>query len=170
MKRIIKKVMLIVCVLSLTAFSGNAQKIAHINFDSLISLMPQMDSVRKVSQEFVKTLSAQLEKMQLEFQTKYQDYMANKDKYTDLIKQIKEKELQDLQANIQDFQQSAQQEIQKKNEELGAPINKKARDAIKKVAMAKGYKYVLDTSTDNVLYFEPSDDILPLVKIELKIK
>lgn len=170
MKTTIKTIVAAVAIMCLSFTNGNAQKIAHIDFDSLISIMPEMDSVRKISQEFVKTLETQLIKMQTELQTKYQDYQTNKDKYTDLIKQIKEKELQDLQANIQDFQQNAQSEIQKKNEQLGEPINTKARNAIKKVAIAKGYKYVLDTSMDNVLYSEPTDDILPLVKIELKIK
>jgi outer membrane protein len=170
MKTTIKTIVAAVAMVCLSVTKSSAQKIAHIDFDSLISIMPEMDSVRKVSQEFVKTLEAQLIKMQTELQNKYQDYQANKDKMTDLIKQIKEKELQDLQANIQDFQQNAQGEIQKKNEELGEPINQKARNAIKKVAMAKGYKYVLDTSMDNVLYSEPADDILALVKLELKIK
>jgi outer membrane protein len=150
--------------------ASHAQKIGHINYDTLLAHMPQMDSVRKVAADFVKQLESQLTAMQNELQTKYNDYQANKDKWTDLIKSVKEKELQDLQQRIQDFQQTAQQEIQKKNEELTKPINEKAKKAIKEVAMEKGYKMILDTGLENVLYYEPSDDILPLVKAKLHIK
>jgi outer membrane protein len=165
------KVTLIATVL-LFSFSSavNAQKIAHINYDSLLAHMPEMDSIRKVAGDFVKQLEAQLTAMQNELQTKYNDYLANKDKMTPLIQQVKEKELQELQQRIQDFQQSAQMEIQKKNESLTSPLNAKARKAIKEVAQKLGYKMVLDTGLENVLYSEPSDDILQQVKAHLKIK
>jgi outer membrane protein len=163
----------ILCAVALAAMfttDANAQKIAHLNFDSLVSMMPEMDSVKKVSQEYVKNLEGQLIKMQTELQTKYADYQANEAKLTDLIKQIKQKELQDMQANLQDFQQTAQQDIQKKNEELGEPITNKARKAVQDVAKEKGYKYVLDTSMSMVLYSDPADDIMALVKAKLGIK
>ena len=44
----------------------------------------------------------------------------------------------------------------------------KATIAIDLVAKENGYKYVLDTSSGNVLYTEPADDILPLVKKKLE--
>ncbi|HVA98516.1 MAG TPA: OmpH family outer membrane protein, partial [Bacteroidia bacterium] len=75
----------------------------------------------------------------------------------------------DLNQRIQDFQTQAQQDIQKKNDELTKPVYDKAKKAIDEVAKEKGYKYVLDTSTGVVLYSEPSDDILDLVKKKLGI-
>ena len=169
MTKFLKSIM--IAALMLFSFSVlNAQKIAHINYDTLLAQMPQMDSVRKVAQDFIKQLETQLGAMQNELQTKYQDYQAHTNDYTPLIKQVKEKELQDLQQRIQDFQTSAQQEIQQKNEALTKPINDKAKKAIKEVALEKGYKMVLDSGLDNVLYSEPSDDILLLVKAKMKIK
>jgi outer membrane protein len=164
------KVTMLATVMLFSFSSVNAQKIAHINYDSLLAHMPEMDSIRKVAGDFVKQLESQLTAMQNELQTKYADYQAHEKDYTDLIKNVKQKELQDLQQRIQDFQQSAQQEIQKKNETLTKPVNEKARKAIKEVAMKLGYKMVLDTGLENVLYCEPSDDILPQVKAYLKIK
>ena len=64
----------------------------------------------------------------------------------------------------------AQTEFQKKNDELTKPINEKAKKAIEKVAKAKGYKMVVDTSTGTVLYNDPMDDIFNAVKAELGIK
>src|SRR5438552_10370188 len=96
----------------------NAQKIAHIDYDSLTRMMPQTDSVKKVMQDFVDQLKKTLDGMQSELKTKYDDYTVNADKMAGFLKAQKEKEMQDLQARIQDFQTQAQQEIQKKNETL----------------------------------------------------
>lgn len=95
---------------------------------------------------------------------------AHEKDYTDLIKQTKQKELQDLNQRIQDFQTQAQTDFQKKNEDLTKPINEKAKKAIDKVAKTKGYKMVLDASGGLLLYSEPADDIFGAVKAELGIK
>lgn len=154
------------------SFSSNGQKIAHIDFDSLISIMPQMDSIKKVSQDFYKALEAQLVAMNNEYQQKKADYDANEKNWTDLIKNIKKQELQELANRIQDFQYQAQTEIEKKNAELAKPLYDKAKKAIAEVAKEKGYKLVIDSSeaVSAVLYSEPTDDILPQVKAKLGIK
>ena len=89
--------------------------------------------------------------MQKELNDKNVEYQNNEKTYTDLIKQTKQKELQDINQRLQDFQQQAQVDFQKKNVELMKPINDKAKKAIEKVAKAKGYKIVLDTSPGGVL-------------------
>ena len=164
------KVILFSTVLMLAASAAIGQKmmIAHVNYDSVLASMPEMDTVRNKAQNFVKQLETQLTSMQNDLQTKYQDYQLHVKDYTELIKGVKEKEMQDLQQRIQDFQQTAQQEIQKENERLIKPVNDRAHKAIKEVANEKGYKLVLDSGLESVLYSEPSDDILPLVKVKLK--
>lgn len=166
------KTITVAAMMALSFTAVQAQKIAHIDYDSLLSLMPQMDSVKKVSQDYVKTLETQLGAMQNDLTTKYNKYLADKDagKLTPLIQKTIEDDLQRLQQNIQEFQQSAQGDIQKKNEELSKPINAKAKKAISDVAKEKGYKMVIDSSLDTVLYSEASDDILPFVKTKLGIK
>jgi outer membrane protein len=106
--------------------------------------------------------------METELQTKYQDYMANGQTQPDLVKQAKEKELQDLNKRIEDFKASAQQDYQRKYGEMSKPIYDKAKKGIDLVAKENGYKYVLDTSTGNVLYSEAAEDILQLVKKKLE--
>ncbi|MEQ1666379.1 MAG: OmpH family outer membrane protein, partial [Bdellovibrionales bacterium] len=142
---------------------------AHINLDSLISLMPESTEAKKAQEEYVKQLEGMITTMRTEFDTKYQDYMANQAKYSALIKASMEKDLQDLQGRIQEFQATAQQDLQKKNEELAKPIYEKAKKAIDQVAKENGYKYVLDSSTGIVLYSEASDDLLNLAKKKLGI-
>jgi outer membrane protein len=105
-----------------------------------------------------------------EFQTKYDEYLANEAQYIDAIKQVKQKELVDLQTRIQDFQNDAQELLTKKELELMQPFIDKAKKAIDDVAKEKGYTYILDTSTGSVLYWEGGDDIMMFVKEKLGIQ
>ena len=152
------------------SFSAEAQKIAYLNLDTLLATMPEMTEAKKTSADYYKQLETTLSTMQKELNDKLTEYQANEKNYTDLIKQTKQKELQDLNQRIQDFQVQAQRDFQEKNIEITKPINEKAKKAIEKVAKAKGYKIVLDSGIGTILYSEPVDDILLLVKTELGIK
>jgi outer membrane protein len=88
---------------------------------------------------------------------------------SDLIKQTKEKELQDLQGRIDGFQTKAQQDLQAKQQELLQPIVDKAKAAIKDVAKENKYTYVLNSIEDVVLFHETTDDLMDLVKKKLGI-
>ena len=166
MKNLVKTVAIIAFTTGTMTFA-NAQKIAHISLDSLITTMPESKTAQEVAQKYLKDLENQVATMDTELQTKYADYMKNKETYSALVASTKETELQDLNKRIEDFKGQAQQDYQRKYGELSKPIYDKAKKAIDIVAKENSYKYVLDTSTGMVLYTEPSDDILPLVKKKL---
>jgi len=156
-----------VAAVAMLAFSlqeAQAQKIAHVQMDSLIQLMPETKQAMEIAQGYLKDLEKQVTTMKAEFDGKYQDYLTNKDTYSELVRKTKEEELQTLNQRIEDFRQQAQADYQKKYTELSKPIQEKAKKAIDAVAKEGGYKYVLDTSTGVVLFHEPGDDILMMVK------
>ena len=161
---------LILIVLVTTSVALKAQKIAFIELDSLLSVMPEMTEAKKASADHYKQLESTLTAMQKDLNDKLNDFQTNEKTFTDLIKTTKQKELQDLNQRIQDFQVQAQTDFQKKNDELTKPVNAKAKKAIAKVAKAKGYKMVIDSSVGVLLYSEPMDDIFNAVKAELGIK
>lgn len=161
---------LVLTVATVGTFSvAHAQKIAHLSFDSLISLMPETKTATEAAQVFFKGLEQESIAMQTELENKYRDYMEKQAGMNDLIRKSKEEDLQQLQKRIQDFQGQADTEYRRKTAELTAPIVKKAKAGIDAVAKEGGYKYVLDTSTErtSVLYSEASDDILAAVKKKL---
>ena len=166
MKTTIKKAAL--TLFTIGAFTiCSAQKVGHIHLDSLVSMMPETKTAKEVAQSYWKDLEKTVVTMDNEFQTKYADYMAGQATMSDLIKKTKEEELQSLQKRIEDFKQQAQQEYQKKSAELTAPIMNKAKKGVEAVAKEGGFKYIIDTSTGNVLYSEAADDVLMLVKKKL---
>jgi outer membrane protein len=168
MNTTIKKVVFSIAAVGCLTFA-QAQKIAHLSFDSLISLMPETKTATEAAQTFFKGLEQESIAMQTEFEKKYQDYMAGEAGMSDLIKKSKQEDLQQLQTRIQDFQRQAEMEYKRKSAELTAPIMDKAKKGIEAVAKEGGYKYVMDTSLErtSVLYSEPSDDILMAVKKKL---
>jgi outer membrane protein len=167
MKNLVKSIAIVALTVG-TLTLAKAQKIAHISLDSLITTMSESKTAQDVAQKYLKDLENQVATMDTELQTKYADYMKNKDSYSALVASTKETELQDLNKRIEDFKASAQQDYQRKYGELSKPIYDKAKKAIDLVAKENGYKYVLDTSTGSVLYTEAADDILILVKKKLE--
>ena len=151
------------------SLTASAQKVAHINLDSLISIMPESKTAQQAVQDYSKQLEQKIVEMQTELQGKYEKYQKESANMTPIVKQSMEDELNDLNKRIQDFQQQAQQEYQKKSAELSKPVYDKAKKAIDQVAKENSYKYVLDTSTGLVLYNEPADDIISLVIKKLGI-
>lgn len=145
-------------------------KLGYVNSQELLSVMPEMTKADTDLKNFAKQYQDQLETMGKEFEKKGGEYQASEKTMSDAVKEVKQKELQSLEARIRDFQQSAQEKIGKKKEELYKPILEKADKAIKDVAKEKGYSYVFDASGGGLLYANESDNILPLVKAKLGIK
>ena len=158
-------------LLIITASGVSAQKFAHINSQELLAAMPESDSAQAMIEKLAANYESQLEEMQVELNKKYDDYLNNRDSYTDLIRQTKESEISDLQSRIQQFETIATQELQTKRTELLRPILDKANGAIKNVAETNNFIYVFDISQGNPIYYsDQSVDILPLVKEKLGLK
>lgn len=161
----------LVLFLSFVSFGQSKGKLGHLNSNELLEVMPEKATAEKTIQDYAKQMETQLLEMQTELEKKYNDYTANQATYSDIVKKTKEDELMSMQQRIQTFQQTAQQDLQKKESELLKPIIEKAQKAIGDVAKENGYSYVFDTGTGSLLYWpKDSDDLLPLVKTKLGIK
>lgn len=170
MIRITKGLMIAALFLSAVSISAQNLKFGHINSQELLMAMPERDSAEAKLKKYAKDLQDQVETLQVEFNKKYQDYIQKKATFTDAIREMKEKELSDLQQRSQEFEQTAQQDYQKQQADLMKPIVDRANATIQKVAKANGFVYIFDVSTGAVAYFsDQSVDILPLVKKELGI-
>ena len=172
MKKVTRILSLIVLLFSLTTITLGQKplKLGYIDFNTLITAMPGIDSVKGKLQKYQQSLSDQLDAMRGEFENKYLDYQSKSSGMSDLIKQTKEKELADLQSRIDGFQQKASQDLQGKQQELLQPIVDKAKAAIKEVAKENGYTIILNSIEDILLYNEGADDLMPLVKKKLGIE
>jgi outer membrane protein len=152
--------------------SAQTLKFGHIDFQGLISTMPEREVAQKAMAKMQTDLESQLAVMQKEYQTKGQEYVAlvKQATITDAIRQAKEGDIQSLQERIQTFQQQAQDNLQKEETKQFQPVVEKARKAIGEVAKEQGMLYVFEVNS--VLYFNAaqSTDMMPLVKTKLGLK
>ena len=113
------------------------------------------------------TYTADMESTYKELQTKAQTYAADANNQTEIINQKRQKELEDMQRGIQEFQQTVSQELQKKSVDMMQPLIEKARAAIDKIAVQLGFDYVLDSSAGGSVIIAKGKDIMSDVKVEL---
>ncbi len=168
MKRIV--LCLALGVMSAHAATAQAPKLGYINSQELLSLMPEVAQAEKDLQAFAKTYQDQLETMGKEYEKKIQEFQTQEKTMTEAVREVKIKEIQQLQERIEFTQQSAQEKVANKKQELYKPLLEKADKAIKDVATEKKYDYIFDASAGMLLYANESDDVLSLVKTKLGIK
>ena len=145
-------------------------KLGHINSNDLMQIMPGRDSAQTILQAEVQELETTLKTMQSEMEKRYNEYMENQSGWTELIRNTKQREIQDMGARIQEFQENAQKQLQQREQELLKPIIDRAKKAIEDVAAEGGYSYIFDSGVSALLYSPESDDIMPLVKKKLGLK
>lgn len=152
MKRIIKLVLfsaLLVC--SSTAFAQ--QKFGYINKQDVVTLMAERDSVSTKINKLYEDYGNQFDIIQVEFNTKMEDFQKNSANYSDAVRQIRNRELQELQGRAQQLEQLAQQEVQATYEKLMTPLIERVDNAIKKVGADGGYLAIFDESIGAMVYF-----------------
>ena len=172
MKRLGEAVLMI--AISMAGQNAKAQnfKFGHINSDELIQVMPEFDSAKIKLEKLQKELINYLEIMSVELNTKYDAYNKDSKNLSDFVKQTKEQELSDINRRIQEFQNTAQIQLQEKQVELFQPIYLKVEKAIRDIGKENGFFYIFNTSQGDPLYFDESKsvNVSALAKAKLKMK
>lgn len=148
--------------------AANAQaKVAHINVEELMTTMPDYKSANTQLEKIAKTYDTDYRTMVQEYQTKLDKYGKEESTVTAAVNESRTKEVQDMAQRIQQFQQTATKELQQKREDILKPVMEKARTAIQKVAKAKGYQYVLDSTDGSGVILADGPNLMADVKKEL---
>ena len=155
----------VVAIVFVTGINANAQsKVAHLNVQQLLSDLPSVQQVQSEIKKLQATYAADIQNSFTELQKKAEIYKAEAPTVSAEENQKRGLELQNMEVNIQQAQNKAAQEIQTKQNELMAPIMKKAEEAINTIATNMGYDYVLDTSPGSVVIVYKGKDIMADVK------
>ncbi|MFA8450862.1 MAG: OmpH family outer membrane protein [Bacteroidales bacterium] len=171
MKKIfnIAVVLAFLCI-SMGAFAQTNAKLGYVDSQSILEAHPEKDNIQKELLKYSQSLKDQLQAMNIELQNKVQEYQNNEATLSDLVKQTKVKEIQDLQKRIQEFEMTANQEFNNKQNELLGPVLEKVQNAIKEVGKEKGYTYIFDLTSGSLVYYEKGDNLNDAVKAKLGIK
>jgi len=170
MKTIRITILMMIVAMSTTVMAQKGLKVGHINSNDLLTAMPERAKIQKSLEDHANQLKVTLDAMRKEYETKIGEFQSKQDVMTEVIKNSKIKEITDLEKRITEFQQTAEADLQKKEQDLLQPIIDKAKTAINDVAKENGFTYILDSSVGVVLFSVETDDILPAVKKKLGIQ
>ena len=162
-----KVVLFLICVLPLSLMAQET-KLGHVNFQEIFSLMPEQATIQKTLDEQSKVIENELAKMNEELTTKFKDFQDKQATMPESVKQVRQNELQDIQQRIQTFRQTASSDLEKKQQELAAPVMAKINKAVAEIAAEGKYLYIFNYLPQIFVYQAPSaSDITPLVKKRL---
>ena len=168
MKRILPVVL---CGLFLSIFTSGLQaqnKIGYISIQELIVAMPEYKKAEADLNDFGKALNEQFGDIQKDYNRKDSIYNVDSTKWTQAVRDVKRKELNELRIKVYTFQQEANQSLQKREQDLLTPIQQKAVATAQAVAKENGYAYILPK--EQLIHFPQGDDIFPLVAKKLGLK
>jgi outer membrane protein len=159
-----------VLVFGLAAVVSNAQtaplKVGYADVEYIFSQMPESKAMESDLQAMQTQLKKSYDGKVAEFQKKLQEYQQFGATVPDAVKQNSERELQQLQQNIQKFEQDSQADLQKKQAQLLEPIQLKVGKAIEDMAKENGFTFVLISQiggVDVILYADEKLDVSDLV-------
>ncbi|HET7734296.1 MAG TPA: OmpH family outer membrane protein [Paludibacter sp.] len=166
-----KKIALVLlCALPFSLMAQDV-KLGHVNSQEILTLMPDRANIEKTINDLQTQWEGELVKMREEYNTKIKEYQEKQATMPESIKQARQSEIAEIEQRITTFQQTAYTDLQKKQQELFAPVVEKVKKAITEVGTEGNYLYVFDLSTQTVIYQSPkSNDITPLVKKKLGLK
>ncbi len=154
---------------TLVATSAQAQaplKIGYTDVQYVLAQMPESKQIESELKTYNGQLEAQLKSKSSELEAKYKAYQQGEATMTDVVKADKQKEMQGMQQSIQEFQRSAEQSLQQKQQTLLKPALDKLQKNIDAVAEENGFTYVFnsDGGGSPLLLHAPKDgDISDLV-------
>ena len=166
-----KRIIIILFFAAFATLGANAQKFGHINTSELVSLMSETDSAMVQLQAYQDELIEEMDAMQTEYNTKLNTYQQTSSTWTAAIREQKETELSEIVQRLNQFQQTAQQDLANMQQTLMMPIYQKAQEAINKIGKDNNLLYIFDTSVGAIIYMDENQsmNLLPLAKAALGI-
>lgn len=177
MKNLVKGAILAVGLFAGVQAVNAQQKIGHINAEEVFQLLPAVKTAQEQLKSLQDSKEADIKKMVDELTTKnnlaeekYKNRSEANKATVDAELTTLGQEIQQMQGRIQEVSRVAQDELQRKNQELMTPINTTLMNAINAVAKEKGYAYIFDIGTGAAIYYQGGEDVTADVKAKLGIK
>ena len=143
-------------------------KFGFIRVDEVVSLMPELKKIDTLLQSYQNDSLPRTYNYLLSQYQYYDSIATDSVKQTAVVRQQATNQRSQFLAELQNWQSSAQQLIEAKQNSLLQPVYDKVLKAIDEVAKEKGYSYVFNREA--LLVGPPADNLLPMVAEKLKVK
>jgi outer membrane protein len=162
-----KKLSVIFAAIIMFASIGmKAQKVATLDVAAVLNAMPEKKKADQQLEAYSTAKAAEIKKQGESAQALYEKYSKEAATQTPETNKTREAEMQKLSDGLEKLRTDAQKELYAKQDAAFAPIEAKFNAAVKKVATAAGYEFVMD-SNSNAFIFKAGPDATAAVKKEL---
>ena len=131
-------------------------KVAYVMTEAIMKQLPDAQDAQKQLDQIVVDWQGELNKLQQDWQKKFDDYEKRKLIMTEQRRVDAEKELRDMDAKIAEFRNKKfgqNGDLFQKQNELMKPVQDRVFKAIQDVALEEGYDYVFDKSGEILLMY-----------------
>ncbi len=150
------KTLLIAAIAFLGAQTINAQaKVAHVDTYEILTKMPAMIDAQNQLKKLSETYDKEYKTLVDEYQAKIKKYDTESTTVSEAVNQTRTTEVQDMIKRINEYKETAQNDLQKKESELMKPLQEKIKTSIQKVGKAKGFQYIMNA--ENLLLADGPD-------------
>jgi outer membrane protein len=169
-----KKLLLAVFAFTLFSFAASAQKYAIIDTKYILNKMPEYTAAEKRLEQLSIQWQAELDTMQSQLDRMYKNYDAEQYMLSEDLKKKRETELFNKEKEVRDLQKKRfgyEGDLFKERQKLVKPIQDKVYNAVQKMAVGRGYDFILDKSEGiTVIFADPKLDKSDELLRELGIK
>jgi outer membrane protein len=163
-----KKLLLVLFSVTLFASAASAQKYAIIDTKYILGKMPDYASAEKKLEQLSQQWQTEIDNLQGQLDKMYKNYEAEQYMLSEELKKKREDELFNKEKEVRDLQKKRfgyEGDLFKERQKLVKPIQDKVYNAVQKMAVNRGYDFILDKSEGiTVIFADPkldkSDDIL----------
>ncbi len=163
-----KKNLLIACCLLLVGSLAQAQKYAVIDTRYILDKMPDYKTAQKQLDDIAAGWQKDIDGQQTTLDGMYKAFEAEQVMLSDDLKKKREDQLFNKEKALRDLQRKRfgfEGDLFKKRQELIKPIQDKVYNAVQKMAVQRGYDFVLDKSEGITIIFadpklDKSEDVL----------
>lgn len=168
-----KKTLLLACLLGF-GFLGFSQKYAIIDTRYILDKMPDYKEAQKQLDDIAAGWQTEINNKQTDLDKMYKDYEAEQVMLSDELKKKREDQLFNKEKELRDLQRKRfgfEGDLFKKRQELVKPVQDKVYNAVQKMAVLRGYDFVLDKSEGiTIIFADPKLDKSEDVLKELGVK
>lgn len=166
-----KKLLIITFCVCVTALTATAQRYAVLDTKFILDKLPEYKEAQKKLDQFSENWQKELDGYQNDLNKMYRDFDAEQVMLSDELKKKREVELFNKEKELRDLQRQRfgfEGDLFKKRQELIKPVQDKVYNAIQKLAVDKGYDFILDKSEGiTVIFADPkldrSEDVLKML-------
>jgi len=168
------KKFLLLALIMVAGFTGFSQKYAIIDTRYILDKIPDYKTAQQQLDEIAANWQKDIDARQAELDNMYKSYEAEQVMLSDDLKKKREDQLFNKEKDLRDLQRKRfgfEGDLFKKRQELVKPIQDKVYNAVQKMAVQRGYDFVLDKSEGiTIIFADPKLDKSEDVLKELGVK